>query len=66
MKGYVDNQTYSNVQATAYLPTNSGNIADVITSGNLVTILVILTVNNSYIPALANSTGLAGQIRMGQ
>jgi hypothetical protein len=61
MKGYVDNQTYSNVQVTTYLPTYSGNIADVITSGNLV-VFGNTFINNSYVPALANSTGLAGQI----
>ena len=61
MKGYVDNQIYSNVKVAQYLPTYSGNIADVITSGNLV-VFGNTFINNSYVPALANSTGLAGQI----
>jgi hypothetical protein len=53
--------TYSNVQVSTYLPTYSGNIADVVTSGNLV-VFGNLFVANTYVPTLANSTGLAGQI----
>jgi hypothetical protein len=61
MTGYVDNQTYSNVKVAQYLPTYSGNIADVVTPGNLF-VFGNTFINNSYVPALANSTGLAGQI----
>ena len=53
--------TYSNVQVSTYLPTYRGNIADVITSGNLI-VFGNTFINNSYVPALANSTGIAGQI----
>jgi hypothetical protein len=52
---------YSNVQVNSYLPTYSGNVADVTTSGNLI-VFGNTFINNSYVPALANSTGLAGQI----
>ena len=61
MKGYVDNQTYSNVQVNSYLPTYSGNIADLTVSGNIAVVGNTL-INNSYVPAFANSTGVAGQI----
>ena len=61
MKGYVDNQTYSNVQVTTYLPTYSGNVTNLITSGNLV-VFGNVFVGNTYVPTLANSTGSAGQI----
>jgi len=53
--------TYSNVQVSTYLPTYSGNIADINTTGNLI-VFGNTFINNSYVPALANSTGLAGQI----
>jgi hypothetical protein len=53
--------TYSNVTVAQYLPTYRGNIADVITSGNLI-VFGNTFINNSYVPALANSTGIAGQI----
>jgi hypothetical protein len=61
MKGYVDNQTYSNVQVTTYLPTYSGNVANLTTSGFLA-VFGNVFVANTYVPALANSTGTAGQI----
>jgi hypothetical protein len=61
MKGYVDNQTYSNVQVTTYLPTYSGNVTNLITSGFLA-VFGNVFVGNTYVPALANSTGSAGQI----
>ena len=35
MKGYVDNQTYSNVKVAQYLPTYSGNIGQLLTTSNL-------------------------------
>jgi hypothetical protein len=61
MKGYVDNQTYSNVQVTTYLPTYSGNVTNLVTSGFLA-VFGNVFVGNTYVPALANSTGSAGQI----
>ena len=61
MKGYVDNQTYSNVQVTTYLPTYSGNVANLVTSGFLA-VFGNVFVANTYVPTLANSTGTAGQI----
>jgi hypothetical protein len=61
MKGYVDNQTYSNVQVTTYLPTYSGNVTNLTTSGFLA-VFGNVFVGNTYVPALANSTGTAGQI----
>jgi hypothetical protein len=61
MKGYVDNQTYSNVQVTTYLPTYSGNVTNLITSGNLA-VFGNIFVLSTYVPTLANSTGLAGQV----
>ena len=61
MKGYVDNQTYSNVQVTTYLPTYSGNVANLVTSGFLA-VFGNVFVANTYVPALANSTGLSGQV----
>jgi hypothetical protein len=61
MKGYVDNQTYSNVQVTTYLPTYSGNVANLTTSGSLV-VFGNVFVGNTYVPTLANSTGTTGQI----
>jgi hypothetical protein len=61
MKGYVDNQTYSNVQVTTYLPTYSGNVDNLTTSGFLA-VFGNVFVANTYVPALANSTGTAGQI----
>ena len=61
MKGYVDNQTYSNVNVTSYLPTYSGNIANVTVSGQIA-VFGNVFVANTYTPALANSTGTAGQI----
>jgi hypothetical protein len=61
MKGYVDNQTYSNVQVTTYLPTYSGNVANLVTSG-FFAVFGNVFVGNTYVPALANSTGSAGQI----
>jgi hypothetical protein len=64
MKGYVDNQTYSNVKVAQYLPTYRGNIADVVTSGNLA-VFGNTFINNSYIPEFANSTGAVGQIVWG-
>ena len=56
MKGYVDNQTYSNVQVTAYLPSYSGNVGGAITIGGN------LTVSNVYVPTANNSVGTKGQI----
>ena len=57
MKGYVDNQTYGNVDVLNYLETTfDGNI-----SGN-VGFLDRLTFANVYIPTLSNSQGLSGQI----
>lgn len=61
MKGYVDNQTYSNVQVSTYLPTYSGNIGNLITPGFLA-VFGNVFVANTYVPTLANSTGLAGQV----
>ena len=61
MKGYVDNQTYSNVQVTTYLPTYSGNVANLVTSGFLA-VFGNVFVANTYVPTLANSNGLSGQI----
>ena len=61
LKGYVDNQTYSNVKVTSYLPTYSGNVANVTVSGTL-EVFGNVFVSNTYTPALANSTGTAGQI----
>jgi len=61
MKGYVDNQTYSNVQVATYLPTYSGNVTNLTTSGFLAVIGNVF-VANTYVPALANSPGTAGQI----
>jgi type IV secretory pathway VirB3-like protein len=61
MKGYVDNQTYSNVQVSSYLPTYSGNIADVIVSGQLV-VFGNTFVANTYVPTANNSVGAKGQI----
>ena len=61
IKGYVDNQTYSNVQVTTYLPTYSGNVANLVTSGFLAVVGNVF-VANTYVPTLANSTGTAGQI----
>jgi len=61
MKGYVDNQTYSNVQVTTYLPTYSGNVANLVTSGFLA-VFGNVFVGNTYVPTLANSTGLSGQV----
>ena len=61
MRGYVDNQTYSNVNVTSYLPTYSGNVANVTVSGTL-GVFGNVFVSNTYTPALANSTGTVGQI----
>ena len=61
MKGYVDNQTYSNVQVATYLPTYTGNIGAVTTPGAL-QVYGNAIISNTYIPALANSTGSSGQI----
>jgi hypothetical protein len=61
MKGYVDNQTYSNVQVSTYLPTYSGNVANLITSGFLI-VFGNVFIANTYVPTLANSTGTAGQV----
>jgi hypothetical protein len=57
MKGYVDNQTYSNVQVSTYLPTYSGNVANLITSGFLI-VFGNVFIANTYVPTLANSTEL--------
>ena len=61
MKGYVDNQTYSNVQVSTYLPTYSGNIA-ALTVTNSTSLFGNIFFANNYVPTLANSTGSAGQI----
>jgi hypothetical protein len=61
MKGYVDNQTYSNVQVGSYLPTYSGNIADVTVSGQMV-VFGNVFVNNVYTPTANSSVGSKGQI----
>ena len=61
MKGYVDNQTYSNVKVAQYLPTYSGNVAALTVTNSTVLFGNIFFANN-YVPTLANSTGSAGQI----
>ena len=75
MKGYVDNQTYSNVNVSQYLPTYNGNIGElnlngdidivgtlsVIGAGNL-TVTGSTFLANVKVPTLANSSGTAGQI----
>jgi hypothetical protein len=61
MKGYVDNQTYSNVQVATYLPTYNGVVNSLTSNGNL-TIGGILAVGNVYVPTLANSAGTQGMI----
>jgi hypothetical protein len=47
--------------SSAFLPTYSGNIADLTVSGNIA-VVGNTRINNSYVPAFANSTGVAGQI----
>lgn len=61
MKGYVDNQTYSNVKVSQYLPTYSGNLSSIVVNGPT-TLFGNVFVANNYIPALSNSVGSIGQI----
>lgn len=53
--------SYGNAQVNTYLPTYSGNIADVTVSGSL-TVFGNVFAGNTYVPTANNSTGTAGQI----
>lgn len=63
MKGYVDNQTYSNVNVNSYLPTYSGLVGELFNNGNLIvfgniTVGFAFPVIN-YPNLILNGTGLA-------
>jgi hypothetical protein len=53
--------SYGNAQVSTYLPSYSGNIASVTVSGQMA-VFGNVFVGNTYVPTLANSTGIAGQI----